>query len=98
VDDGNGNTNTCSTTVTVNAAPLVPPTIVSEQVLGDGSFQLTLSGPEGQPFTVLASPDVAVPLTGWATLTNDHFGPSPAIFTDTDATNYPARFYRVVSP
>jgi len=98
VDDGNGNTNTCSSAVTVNAASLVPPTILSEQVLGDGSFQLTFSGPNGQPYTVLASPDVAAPLAGWLAVTNGNFGASPATFTDPDSPSYPARFYRVRSP
>jgi len=98
VDDGNGNTNTCSSTVTVNAAPLVPPTILSEQVLEDGSFQLTFSGPEGQPYKVIASPDVAAPLAGWPVLTSGQFVAGPATFTDPDARNYLARFYRILSP
>ena len=98
VDDGNGNTNTCSSTVTVNAVVLVPPTILSEQVLDDGSFQLTFSGPNGQPYKVIASPDVAVPLADWAELTIGNFGADPVTFTDPDSTSYPARFYRGVSP
>jgi subtilisin-like proprotein convertase family protein len=98
VDDGNGNTNTCSTSVTVNAAPLVPPTIIGQQTLDDGTFQLTFSGPQGQPYQVLASEDLGLALDSWDSLTNAVFGAVPAVFTDTDATNYPMRFYRVVSP
>ena len=98
VDDGNGNTNTCSTTVTVNAATLVAPTILSEQILGDGSFQLTFSGPNGQPYTVVASPDAAAPLADWNVLTNGTFSAAPAVWADSSAPAYPARFYRVTSP
>ncbi len=55
VDDGNGNTNTCTSTVTVNAVLLVAPTILSEQVLSNGSFKLTFSGPDTQPYRVQES-------------------------------------------
>jgi len=98
VDDGNGNTNTCTGTVTVNAAPLVAPTILSEQVLGDGSFKLTFSGPDTQPFKVRASADLNLPLGSWDVLTNSAFGTAPATFIDTSAASQPVRFYRVGSP
>jgi hypothetical protein len=98
VDDGNGNTNTCSSTMTVAAAPLVPPIILSELMLGDGSFQLTFSGPNGQPYTVVANPDIAAPVAGWLVLTSGHFGANLATYIDHDSTSYPARFYRVLSP
>jgi len=98
VDDGNGNTNTCTGTVTVNAAPLVAPTILSEQVLGDGSFKLTFSGPDTQPYKVRASADLNLPLGSWDVLTNSAFGTAPATFIDTSAASQPVRFYRVGSP
>jgi hypothetical protein len=96
VDDGNGNTNTCSTTVGVNPAVLVPPTILSQQALG-GSFQLVFTGPDGQPFKVLASTDISLPMTNWTVLTNGAFAGAVTI-NDLTATNYPARFYRISSP
>ena len=98
VDDGNGNTNTCASTVTVNAAPLVPPTILSEEVLGDGSFKLTFSGPDTQPYKLRASADLSIPPDNWDVLTNSAFGTAPATFIDTSAPSHPMRFYRVVSP
>jgi hypothetical protein len=94
-DDGNGNTNTCSTTVTVKPAVLVPPVILGQRVLADGSFQLTFSGPDGEPYRVQATTAL---LTGsWVVLTNGTFA-GTATFTDTGATNFPSRFYRVAAP
>ena len=98
VDDGNGNTNTCISTVTVNAASLVAPTILSGQVLSNGSFKLTFSGPDTQPYEVRASANLTNPPDSWDVLTNSAFGTGPATFIDTSATSQPMRFYRVVSP
>ncbi len=95
VDDGNGNTNSCSTTVTVNEATLVPPTILNEQVLPDGSFQLSFSGPDGEPYHVLATTDLSA--GNWLPLASGSFS-GAATFTDTNANNYPIRFYRIVAP
>jgi hypothetical protein len=96
VDDRNGNTNTCSTTVRVNPAVLVRPTILSQQALG-GSIQLVFTGPDGQPFKVLASTDLSMPMFNWTVLTNGAFA-GAVTFTDLTAANYPARFYRISSP
>jgi large repetitive protein len=98
VDDGNGNTNTCSTTVVVTAAPLVPPTILSQGMQPDGTFHLSFSGPQGQLYRVVGSEDVSQPLSGWDVLDTGAFGSAAAEFTDADAPAHPMRFYRVVSP
>jgi hypothetical protein len=96
VDDGNGNTNTCSTTVTVNAAALVPPVVLSQTIIGD-SFQLSFTGPGGQSYRVLATTDLSLPLASWTMLTNGTFA-GPATFIDTATAGNPARFYKVASP
>jgi hypothetical protein len=98
VDDGNGNTNTCSSTVTVAAAPLVSPTILSAHVLGNGSFQLTFSGPEGQSYKVVTNANVRAPMGGWAEITRGTFTATPSTWADSSATNHPPQFYRIVSP
>jgi hypothetical protein len=50
-------------------------------------------------FTVLASTNVALPLGQWSILGAPvQYLPWRYQFTDLDATNYPRRFYRVVSP
>jgi len=76
---------------------LAPPVILGGQVVA-GSFQLSFSGPNGQPYRVLASPDVIVPLSNWAVLTITAFGSEPATYTDTSTASRPARFFRAVSP
>ena len=58
----------------------------------------TFTGPDGQPYTLLSSPDLSVPQINWTTLTNSTFGPSATNYTDATATNDTLRFYRVRSP
>ena len=77
---------------------LVPPVITGGGTLADGSFQLTFSGPNGQTYKVLTSPDAARPLASWTVVTNGTFGAGPVTFADPDATNSPAGFYRITSP
>jgi hypothetical protein len=65
----------------------------------EGSLELTFPSRSGLNNTVLATTNLALPLSSWTTL-----GPaieSPAglyRFVDSDAANYPQRFYRVRSP
>jgi hypothetical protein len=84
--------------VTWTPVRLSMPAIISEQVLGNGSFQLTFTGTVTQPYRVLASSNVAAPLTTWATLATGMFGPAPVTFTDPAPANQPLRFYRIASP
>lgn len=62
------------------------------------SDQLTFSGPSGQTYEVLASDDVTLPRSEWAIIGSGTFGNTNVVFTDTDAANYPHRFYIVKSP
>ena len=94
-DDGNGNTNTCSATVTVLA--LMPPVILSGQ-WANGTLQLIFTGQPDQTYNVLATGDLTVSQTGWLVLTNGTFGTNASIYVDLAATNYSARFYRISSP
>jgi N-acetylneuraminic acid mutarotase len=69
--------------------------------LGDGSFQFRFSNPSGSSYSVLASTNVAAPLNTWSNLgtaTETPPGSGQFLFTDSQATNYPRRFYRVSSP
>lgn len=80
------------------APTLSRPTLTGGQVLTSGAFQLSFSGPEGQSYKVLASTNLSLPAASWTVLTSGTFGASAASFSDSPATNYSCRFYRLVSP
>ena len=69
--------------------------------LEDGNIQVTYAGPPLGNYRLWASEDInARPIyTTWTLLTNS---PMPAggsaTFADTQATNYPQRFYIITSP
>ena len=63
-----------------------------------GNLQLTFAGTVGQPFTVRASPDPALPLETWSSLTHGTCNVSPMIYQDAGATNLPRRFYSISLP
>jgi len=89
-----------STSVTLTVTPLTPPTLSDLVVLGDGNFQFNATGGNGQNYRVWASTNVALtPITStWTLLSSGTFGASPVTFTDTQATNYPQRFYLLTVP
>ncbi len=76
-----------------------PISIGATMSLPNGTFQLTFTNTPGAGFSVLTATNAALPLANWTLL-----GPAAEIssgqfrFTDSQATNYPARFYRVRSP
>ena len=76
------------------------PDISSFKVLNNGNFQLTFSGPNGAGYRVWATTNVALkPVTvTWTPLFTNTFGPSPVTFTDTQAPNFPRRFYLISMP
>jgi hypothetical protein len=81
------------------ALTAVPPLLSRVTRLSDGTFQFGFSNYVGLSFTILASPDVTLPLSNWPAL-----GPASEIFpgqfqfSDPDSTNNILRFYRVRSP
>jgi hypothetical protein len=69
------------------------------QIMPDtGGFQLTFSGSAGQTYQVLASDDPTVPASAWTAVGSGTFDTNNVIFTDSDAPNYPSRFYLITSP
>jgi autotransporter-associated beta strand protein len=80
--------------VSGNAAPA----ITGLGVLPDHNCALTLTGALGQPYTVWASTNVALPLAGWQNLGSGTLSVSPFLYQDLTATNYPRRFYRTSAP
>jgi autotransporter-associated beta strand protein len=83
--------------VLAQAVNPAPPVINGGLVWSGNGVRFSFSGPNGQTYRVLASPDVSWPMPSWWVLTNGIFGAAPAAFTDGAATN-DAKFYRVVSP
>jgi hypothetical protein len=62
--------------------------------LPDGSVQFDLTAPGAATATVLGSTN----LTVWQVLQTVPVTGGTAVFTDNNATNYPARFYRILVP
>lgn len=74
------------------------PVFLGGQMLPDGSFQLSYTGPAGLGYHLLDNSNVDLTSGAWSVLTNDVFGTNTSIFTDYSATNGSARFYRIVIP
>jgi hypothetical protein len=93
--DPANNSATNSRTVYVMAP--APPAISGGTMLVGGIFQLNFSGPEGQPYKVMATTLLTQP-GSWTVISMGVFGAVPAVFTDTNTPTQPTRFYRLVSP
>ena len=89
--DPNPDDNSASATVVVGSS--APPQLSATVVNNNGTFQFTVTGQSGQKYIVQASTD----LVNWVPVyTNQPPFVSPFSFTDSNASNYPDRFYRVI--
>lgn len=80
-------------------APRAAPVLTAARRLADGSFQFSFTNSPAVTFTVLAHTNPMLPLSNWSVLgTVDEISPGRFEFTDIQATNYSARFYRLRSP
>jgi hypothetical protein len=99
--DAAGNAATNTRTVEVVALP-APANFAGAAVSGGGSdegaFQLSFSGVIGQPYRVLGTDDISLPVTSWPVLASGFITNNPVTFTDLDVATNAARFYRIVSP
>ena len=84
--------------ITLDELNAVPPAITSVGPWAVGALPLSGTGPRGSTYHMLASTNLAQPMAGWSALTNAKFSGGVFTFTDKPATNYPRRFYRVVTP
>jgi len=84
--------------ITLDELNAVPPLITSSGPSVAGAFQLNGTGPRGSTYHMLASTNLALQMASWSVLTNATFSGGVFTFTDKQATNYPRRFYRVVTP
>src|SRR6266568_1365807 len=73
-----------------------PPYLTGLSIVSNGALQLGFSNVSGAPFTVLGARDPSLPLSDWVALgLATEIFPGQFQFTDTQATNYSNRFYRV---
>lgn len=74
------------------------PQITSASLQPERGFQLTFAGSQGQPYTVLASENLTVPLASWAALATGTLAGKGGMFQDASATNGGIRFYTLTTP
>jgi hypothetical protein len=84
-------------------APTASPTLDTTAVLNNGNIQFTITGAPGSAgfgYRVWATTNISLtPITStWTLLTNDTFGTTPTVFTDSTASGLPQRYYSITVP
>jgi len=82
---------------TLRVAGSIAPQITTAAILPDNNFQLSGTGPAGWPYWVLATTNVAEPLSNWVPVATNTFTGGVFTWTDLEATNHARRFYQVVT-
>jgi len=75
-----------------------PPLITASGNVDGDAFQVSGTGPHGAAYSVRASTNLNLPLSQWTQVSTGRMAGGVFTFTDTQATNHPARFYRVAEP
>ena len=87
------------TLAVVAEPPVTGITLTSATNLADRSFRLSFASSPGATFSVLATTNLALPLSNWMVLTGAvEISPGQYQLTDPQATNKPQRLYRVRWP
>jgi hypothetical protein len=77
----------------------LPPTRAALSPAGNGDIRIAFTNAEGMRFTVLASTNLAQPLSNWIVLASvPEIAPGQFQFSDPAATNFPRRYYRLRTP
>jgi YD repeat-containing protein len=88
--DAAGNSTAATLTVTLQAV-VSPPNQLGGVTFSNGKFNFVLNGPVGSNFLIFASSD----LVNWTALSTNTIPPGGLIaLMDSDASNFPHRFYR----
>lgn len=101
VSNASGTVTSSSATLTViTPTPPVADTNSVQVLGGGGGLRFSFSGAQGADYRVWATTNIALTpvVSTWTLVGNGTFGAAPVIFTDTQATNFPQRFYTVTSP
>ena len=77
-------------------AALTPPVVTGVTNNANHTITLGFSGAAGQTYQVLASTNMALAITNWTTLLTTNLATTNWVYIDTQATNFPRRFYRAV--
>jgi hypothetical protein len=78
---------------------VTPPYLANLTALANGAIQFGFTNASGASFSVLATTNLALPLSNWMVIgTAAQLPAGQYQFTDIAATNYPLRFYSVRSP
>lgn len=80
-----------SATIAIDVIALTPPQISNPVAGTNGTFKLTIPSLGGAPATAIVQ--ASTNLMNWA---NVYTSTPPFTYTDSNATNYPTRFYRVM--
>ncbi|MEK7781902.1 MAG: hypothetical protein AAB370_10430 [Verrucomicrobiota bacterium] len=87
------------TRTVIVTAPPAPSFLTGMLALGNGARQFNFTNATPTSFTVLASTNVSLPTSNWTVIgAATPISPGVYQFTDTQATNFPQRFYQVRSP
>jgi|GEM_PF-553961 len=76
------------------AAPLAAPGLSQPARTSGTQFSFQLSGLTGQNYTILATTNLAVPMSNWVPVLTTNLSVSPVLIRDSQATNK-QKFYRV---
>lgn len=86
------------TVFTLDEANAVPPKFISITQMADGTMQLTGKGPRGATNRIFATTDITLPIGNWSGISTGKFSGGVLSLTDSQATNFTARYYRVAKP
>jgi len=90
-----GQTNSAIATLTLTNPPTGSSGVFNTiSLMGNGTVQFALSGTSGSTYTL----EVSTNLITWSNLVTFTMTNGAVQLTDTNATNYPHRFYELVSP
>jgi len=83
--------------LTYVGAPLSKPQLFSPMLISNSAFGFSFSGPGGQSYRVLASTNVALPVSNWWTLSTGTFGTGAVIYSES-LTDSAQKYFRIGSP
>jgi hypothetical protein len=81
----------------LTSGTVAPPTMLAVSVAGDPVARINCSGTPGATYLIQATTSLRN-ASSWTTIATNVAGPNGLFtYTDSDATNYPCRYYRAVS-